>query len=66
MHKLAKIDILYHALKKFLILATAHRLTLKQKVVKTDRGRTERIRLDDVRAGLEVLRMNFFDNLWLS
>src|SRR5207249_5884783 len=31
-HKLAKIDIVHHVLKKFLILPSAHRLTLKQKV----------------------------------
>src|SRR5213078_538579 len=41
LHERAKIDIVHHALKEFLVLATASRFSGKQKIVQPNRGRAE-------------------------
>ena len=66
MRERTKVGIVYHALEKFLIFASARRLARKKKIVQSDRGSAERVGLDDIGAGFEVLRVNFLDNPWLG
>ena len=61
-HECAKISIVDHALKEFLILASGRRFSGKKKIVQPHRGGAERVRFDDIRAGFEVLSMNFLDD----
>jgi hypothetical protein len=62
----AKIDIIHYALKEFLIFATTCRVALKQEIVQSDGCPTERVRFDNVGARIEIVRMNFLDDLWPS
>ena len=66
MRESTKIRIVHHPLEKFLVFAAARGFALKQEIVETNRRGAERVRLDYVRSGIEILGMNCFDNLRLS
>ena len=51
----AKLDIVHHALKEFLIFATNWRLAGKKKIVQPDGGSAECVGFNDVGAGFKVL-----------
>ena len=60
-----QVGVVHHALKELRIFSAIFRFTLEEKVVQTDRGSAEGIRLDDVRAGLEIPSVNLVDNVRL-
>jgi hypothetical protein len=62
MDERAKIDIVHHALKEFLIFATTSGFALKQEIVQPDGCSAEGVRFDDVRARIQVSRVNFLDD----
>ena len=59
MNERAKIDIVHYALKEFLIFATTRRLALKQEIVQAYGCSAERVRFDNVSAGIEISGVNF-------
>src|SRR5262249_37195106 len=63
-HEAAKARIVHYALKKMLVLARSGRFAAKQKVMQPNGGAAEGVRLNDVRAGCQIIRMNPFDNVW--
>ena len=66
MNELAKIGIVYHALKEFLIFATTRGLALKQEIVQAYGCSAERVRFDNVSARIEISGVNFLDDLGLG
>src|SRR2546430_2693384 len=56
-------DVINHALKEFLIFATACRFALKQKIVQADGCTAEGVRFDDVGVRIQISRVNFLDDL---
>ena len=65
MNQRAKTDIVHHTLKEFLIFAATFRFALKQEIMQADGCSAEGVGLDDIRAGLEIIGMNFLDHLRL-
>ena len=63
MNERAKIDVVHHALKEFLILATSFGFALKQEIVQPDGRSAEGIRFDDVSARIQIISVNFLDHL---
>ena len=66
MNERAKIGIVHHALKEFLIFAATLGLALKQEIVQADGCSAEGVRFDDVSAGIEIIGVNFLDDLRLG
>ncbi len=54
-----------HSLEKLRILPAVAGLSRKQEIVQPDGGGAESVRLDQVRARLEILRVDFLDHLRL-
>src|SRR2546423_1687267 len=51
------------ALKKLEVFSTAGRFAFEKKIVETDRSAAKSVRLDNVRAGFEVIPMNLLDHV---
>jgi len=65
-NELAKIGIVHHALKEFLIFATTRGLALKQEIVQAYGCSAEGVRFDNVSAGIEIIGVNFLYDLRLG
>ena len=64
LRKCPEIRVVHHALKKSGIFPSVFRFALKEEIVQPDGGGAEGVRLDDVRARLEIARVNLVDDLW--
>src|SRR4029077_20782095 len=65
MYESPETDIVHHTLKEFLIFAATCGFALKQEIVGADGCSAEGVGLDDIRACLEIIRMNLLDHLRL-
>src|SRR5262249_26693694 len=65
MNQCAKTGIVGHALKEFLVFAPSVRFALEKKIVQTDRCSAEGVRVYDIRAGFEIIGMNFLNHVRL-
>src|SRR6476660_969729 len=63
MYEYPETDIVHHTLKEFLIFAATCAFALQQEIVRADGCSAEGIGLDDIRACLEIIRMNLLDHL---
>jgi hypothetical protein len=60
-HEPAKIGIVHYTLEKLLILSSGRWFTGEKKIVQSNRGRAERVRFDNVGAGIEILGVDLLD-----
>ena len=62
-HQVAILPVVHDALEKLGVFASAVRLALKKKVMKTDGRAAEGVGFDDVRAGFEITPVDFVDEI---